>query len=69
MNPFNTLGVTLRHSLTANPSGSVRLEWLKSFGDDPDTHKSGLRFHTQLFSGFGDSLVDYNRRRTVLSMG
>ena len=26
-------------------------------------------FHTQLFSGYGDSLVDFNRRRTVLSLG
>jgi phospholipase A1 len=30
---------------------------------------SGLRMHTQLFSGYGDSLLDYNRRRTVLSVG
>ena len=28
-----------------------------------------LRLHTQLFTGYGDSLVDYNRRRTVLSIG
>jgi phospholipase A1/A2 len=31
--------------------------------------RSGLRFHTQVFTGYGDSLVDYNRRRTVLSLG
>ena len=24
---------------------------------------------TQLFNGYGDSLLDYNRRRTVLSIG
>jgi len=69
VNPFNTLGVTLRHSLTSTANGSVRLEWLKSFGDDPKNRQSGLRFHTQLFSGYGDSLVDYNRRRTVFSVG
>ena len=28
-----------------------------------------LRLHTQLFSGYGDSLSDYNFRRTVLSVG
>jgi phospholipase A1 len=28
-----------------------------------------LRLHLQLFSGYGDSLLDYNRRRTVLSVG
>ena len=70
VNPFNTLGLTVRHSLTSTANGSYRLEWLKSFGDtDPRSSRNGLRFHTQLFSGFGDSLVDYNRRRTVLSVG
>jgi len=46
--------------------GSVRLEWLRAIGD-PD--KSNLRFHVQLFNGYGDTLVDYNRSRTVLSVG
>jgi phospholipase A1/A2 len=69
VNPFNSLGITVRHSLTRTANGSVRLEWLKSFGDDPKNRQSGLRLHTQLFSGYGDSLVDYNRRRTVLSVG
>jgi phospholipase A1 len=31
--------------------------------------RSGLRLHTQLFHGYGDSLIDYNQRRTVLSVG
>jgi phospholipase A1 len=61
----HTLGVTLRHSLKAQARGSMRLEYLRSLGDA----NSGLRFHTQLFSGYGDSLIDYNRRRTVLSVG
>ena len=70
VNAFNTLSLTLRHSLRSTANGSFRLEWLKSFGDtDPRYSRNGLRFHTQLFSGFGDSLVDYNRRRTVLSLG
>jgi phospholipase A1/A2 len=61
----HTVGVTLRHSLRREANGSVRIEYLRSLGDA----NSGLRFHTQLFSGFGDSLIDYNRRRTVLSVG
>jgi phospholipase A1 len=66
----NTLGLTLRHSLRAQANGSFKLEWLKKLGDSgPRGNHSGLRFHTQLFSGYGDSLVDYNRRRTVFSMG
>ena len=70
VNPFNTLGLTLRHSMTSTANGSVRLEWLKSFGDTPpSSSRSGLRFHTQFFSGYGDSLVDFNRRRNVLSIG
>jgi phospholipase A1/A2 len=46
--------------------GSVRLEWLRAIGDPA---KSNLRFHVQLFNGYGDTLVDYNRSRTVLSVG
>lgn len=66
----NTLGLTLRHSLRAQANGSARLEWLRSLtSDNPFDGKSGLRFHTQLFSGYGDSLLDYNHRRTVLSVG
>jgi phospholipase A1 len=64
----STFGVTLRHSMRQDARGSVRLEWLQALGGS-DSHKSDLRFHTQLFSGYGDSLIDYNRRRTVLSVG
>ena len=61
----HTFGMTLRHSLKSEAGGSVRLEYLRSLGDT----SSGLRFHTQIFSGYGDSLIDYNRRRTVISLG
>ncbi len=61
----HTLGLAIRHSLSSRGGGSARLEYLRSIGK-PD---GGLRFHTQLFSGYGDSLIDYNRRRTVLSVG
>jgi phospholipase A1/A2 len=70
VNKDNTLGITLRHSLRTKARGSVRLEWLQTLGgNNANGDYSGLRFHTQLFSGYGDSLVDYNRRRTVLSLG
>ena len=66
----NTLIATARHSLGSQARGSVRLEWLKALGNGPATGgHSGLRLHTQLFSGYGDSLVDYNRRRVVFSVG
>lgn len=66
----HTLGLTVRHSLRSAARGSVRLEWLyRPLGTQPNGLASGLRIHTQLFSGYGDSLLDYNRRRTVLSVG
>lgn len=68
VNPRDTLSTTVRNTLVSNTlgNGSVRLEWLRTLGN-PKT--SGLRLHLQLFSGYGDSLVDYNRRRTVLGVG
>lgn len=66
----NTLGVALRHSLRTNTHGSVKVEWLRDVSDTGVAGgRSGLRFHTQVFTGYGDSLMDYNRRRTVLSVG
>ncbi len=65
-NRDNTLGVTVRNNLRDSGKGSVRLEWLKAIGD-PVT--SNLRFHKQLFYGYGDTLADYNRKRTVLTVG
>jgi phospholipase A1/A2 len=61
----HTLGLTVRHALKSQGRGSVKLEYLRSLGST----NSGLRFHTQLFSGYGDSLIDYNVKRTVLSVG
>ena len=69
-NADNTLGLTLRHALARPGRGSARLEWLQTLGSGEGGHtRSSLRLHTQLFSGYGDSLLDYNRRRTVFSIG
>ncbi|MDP2367343.1 phospholipase A [Rhodoferax sp.] len=69
-NAYNTFRVALRHSLKSMGKGSARLEWFKSLGDEGQAlGKNGLRLHVQLFSGYGDTLVDYNRQRTKLSMG
>jgi phospholipase A1 len=64
-----TLSFTVRHSLREQAHGSVRLEWMLPIGDEHGRRNSAMRLHTQLFSGYGDSLLDYNRRRTVLSVG
>ena len=68
-NSDHTFVLTVRHSLTDTARGSHRLEWLRTLGDYRFGQKSNLRLHTQLFSGYGDSLIDYNRRRTVFSVG
>lgn len=69
-NEAHTLGLTVRHALRSAVRGSVRLEWLvRPLGTQANGLPSGLRIHTQLFTGYGDSLLDYNRRRTVLSVG
>ncbi len=67
VNAQHTLGLTARGSL-GRGRGSGRLEWLRTLGDQGG-EKSNLRLHVQLFSGYGDSLVDYNRKRTVFSVG
>ena len=65
-----TLALTVRHSLREEPHGSLRLEWMMPIGGEHGASAaSSMRLHAQLFSGYGASLLDYNRRRTVLSLG
>jgi phospholipase A1 len=63
---LHTLGLTARHALRSTGRGSVRLEYLRSIGS---ANSNGLRFHAQLFTGYGENLLDYNRNRTVASVG
>lgn len=67
-NENNTLGLTARSSV-GKGYGSGRLEWLRTIGEGWNGGKSNLRLHVQLFSGYGESLIDYNRKRTSLSVG
>jgi phospholipase A1 len=70
MDSGETLSFTLRNSLRAEPRGSMRLEWMLPIGGEHGASApSSMRLHAQLFSGYGDSLLDYNRRRTVFSLG
>lgn len=70
VNPEHTLLLTLRHSMRGVANGSWRMEWMRTLGNDARSpNASALRLHVQLFSGYGDSLVDYNRGRTLLSVG
>ena len=67
VNAKNTLRATYSGSL--NRYGSGRLEWTRSLGDGWGNSFSGLRLYTAVFHGYGDSLLDYNFRRTVFSVG
>jgi phospholipase A1 len=69
VNKDNTLAMTVRHSLNSPGNGSVRLEWLQTLSNNQRNQANRLRLHTQLFSGYGDSLLDYNYYRTVLIIG
>jgi phospholipase A1 len=65
----NLFAATVRHPLRDNGRGSLRLEWFRALADPGEGLPSGLQLHTQVFTGYGDTLLDYNRRRTVFSVG
>ena len=69
VNQANWLGLTARGSLNGHGKGSGRLEWMHTLGEGWMGGKSNLRLHAQLFSGYGDTLLDYNHKRTVFSLG
>lgn len=69
VNQDNTLGATVRSALASSGRGSARLEWMQTLGSGPWGGKSNLRLHAALFSGYGDSMIDYNKKRTVFSLG
>ncbi len=60
----HTLNCTARHSLHfgENNRGSVLIDYAYSFGQH-------LNFYTQFFSGYGESLIDYNHRQTCIGFG
>jgi phospholipase A1 len=66
VNPRHTLGLTTRHNLSRGPGGSVSVDWYRTLSADP---RSQLRLHARWFSGYGESLIDYNFRRNSLSLG
>jgi phospholipase A1 len=65
----DTVSLTYRNTLRGFEKGSVRLEWLKKITSRTPSPLGSLRVHAQVFSGYGDSLLDFNRRRTVFAVG
>jgi phospholipase A1/A2 len=68
-NEDNLFTATARHNLRRTVRGSLRLEWFRTLWDGDTRIPGGLQLHTQVFSGYGDTLLDFNRRRSVLSIG
>lgn len=67
---LNTFSATARHALRPQGHGSLRLEYFRALGKGVrEGNLNDLRLHAQLFSGYGDSMLDYNRKRNVLSLG
>ena len=58
------ISLQLRHSLRDGEDnrGSMSLNWSYPCFDR-------LRCHAQLFSGYGESLIDYNHRKTSIGLG
>jgi phospholipase A1/A2 len=58
------ISARLRHSLRSGDDsrGSVEVDW-----SYPCFHR--LRCHAQLFSGYGESMIDYNHRTTAIGLG
>ncbi len=61
-----TSALTWRTNFKALNRGSLQLDW--TYPVDRD-EPAGLRWYVQLFSGYGETLLDYNHRQTTLGVG
>jgi phospholipase A1/A2 len=61
-----TAGLTWRTNLRALNRGSVQLDLTYPVDSD---EPAGLRWYMQVFSGYGETLLDYNHRQSTLSLG
>jgi phospholipase A1 len=61
-----TMQLVARTSFKSASRGSLQFNWTRPvFAGKSD----GLRWYVQLFSGYGETLLDYNHRQTSLGLG
>jgi phospholipase A1 len=63
---LSTAQLTWRTDLRTARRGSVQLDWTYPV---QASQPAGLRWYAQLFSGYGETLLDYNHRQTSLGVG
>lgn len=62
----STMQVTARTSFQSTKRGSLKFTWTHPvFSSKPD----GLRYYLQVFSGYGETLLDYNFHQTSVGLG
>jgi phospholipase A1 len=61
-----TASLTWRTNLKSLKAGSLQLDWTYPVDSDEPV---GLRWYLQVFSGYGETLLDYNHRQTTLGLG
>jgi phospholipase A1 len=62
----STASLTWRTNLRSWQRGSLQLDWTYPVDSG---HPDGLRWYAQVFSGFGETLLDYNVRQTSVGLG
>jgi len=65
-NGLHTASLLYRSTLTGARYGALQFEWTYPFFRD---QPNGLRWFVQGFSGYGETLTDYNFRQTSLGLG
>jgi phospholipase A1 len=63
---LHTLSLQYRSTLKDVKYGSLQLEWTYPFYND---QPNGLRWFVQAFSGYGETLTDYNFRQNSIGAG
>ena len=63
---LSTATMTWRTDLRSGRRGSLQMDW--TYPVNP-AQPAGLRWYAQLFTGYGETLLDYNHRQTTLGLG